>query len=138
MDAQGEADDAADRLARVEGGIRVLEDGLDASGEAEAAEPRDRLALDEDLPARRREKAEQHAREGGLAAAGFADEAEHLAPAQGERDAVHRMQYALALEEAAGDPEAPLEIAGLEEEGAHDVAASSAPAARASGGRRQR
>ena len=78
--ASGRPDDRADRLARIERRIGVLEDRLDA--------PRDRVAADRSRSAGRRsrivaggrrQQAEQHARERGLAAAGLADDAEDLA-----------------------------------------------------------
>ena len=48
------------------------------------------------------EQAEQHARQGRLAAAGLADDAEDLAAFDGEVDAVDGMQRRRGLEQAAG------------------------------------
>ncbi len=99
-------------------------------------------ALEQDLAGVWRQQAEQHLGDGGLAAAGLADEAEHLALLEPERHAVDRLQRALAAQEAGAHREAARDVAHLEERlpargGAHE-AGSTAFSAQDSGDSRQR
>ena len=77
----GFEEEVADGKAGVEGGGGILEDHLDAGvGEAEGA------AFEEDAAGRGVFESAEGAAEGGLAAAGFAGEAEDSAAAEGEGD----------------------------------------------------
>ena len=83
------ADDAGERHPRVEGSDRVLEDDLHL-GPA-AAQVGDRghvLPLPQDLPSGRRYQTQERPAEGGLAAAGFADDAKGAARLQREGNLV--------------------------------------------------
>src|SRR6185437_3764124 len=72
MDVERQGDDLRQSLARVERGIRVLEDRLDAACDLVAADGLDRLAAEQNLAAGRRQQAEHHARQRGFAAAALA------------------------------------------------------------------
>ena len=95
-------DDLAHGHARVERGIGVLEDHLHPAGEgaAGAAGGGDRGVLEDDLAGGGRVDAHDGAAEGGLAAAGLADEAEGLAAGDGEVDAADGVEGAAADVEA--------------------------------------
>ena len=120
-------DDAADAPARVERGVGVLKDHLDAPAQALALIGRGRIAhrdaVDGDRAGRGRQQADDHARHGRFARAGFADEREGLALADVEGDAVDRLEIlpwrALqhAVEPGLRDVEDALEIADLDERG---------------------
>ncbi len=69
LGAQRQRDDRADRLARIERRIGVLEHRLHQRRDLAARLRRARLAADADLARGRRQQAEQHARQRGLAAA---------------------------------------------------------------------
>src|SRR4051812_36504777 len=130
VDAERLADDRADRLARVERRVRVLEDHLHLAAE------RLELALREagdvpaavlDRPAGRVEQAGDQARRGGLAAAGLPHQAQRLALHDFERHAVDSVHGAdLALEQ---DParyrEVLDEVADLDQRLAHAGLSSS-------------
>ena len=94
----GEAlgDDLRDRHARGERAVGVLEDHLHVA--AERAELGVLPALDvlaeEDDAALGRDEAHDGEREGGLAGAGLADDAEGLAGADGDGGVVHRLDVA--------------------------------------------
>ena len=102
-------DDGVDPEARVEAGVGVLEHHLDA-----AAQPLAHLrllrvghrdAVDHDLARGRRQQADHHARDRGLARAGFADEREGLALPDVEGDAVDRLEiFEMAAFEHAVEP----------------------------------
>ena len=81
----------ADAHARVEARERILMHHLDAGRElldAPAEIPRDGRVVEQHRAGARRMDAGDDAPEGGLAAAGFADEAQHLAAADVEADVV--------------------------------------------------
>ena len=80
-------DEAGDAVARVERAVGVLEHRLHPPADG-AVGGVDGLAVQADLAALDRVEAEDGAAEGGLAAARLADEAEALAGAQREADAV--------------------------------------------------
>ncbi len=71
---------------------------------------------EDDFAGGRRDQLEDRASEGGLAAAGFADEAEHLAFRQRKVDAVHRAHRADLLfdQETALDGEVRFETSNLQ------------------------
>src|SRR5262245_22699882 len=94
IDAERFADDLTDRHARIERRIGILKDDLNpppqfahslrgAMGDVRAAKS--------DRPCRRLLQLENGAADGGLAAPGFADEAERLACGNGESDIVDRL-----------------------------------------------
>src|SRR5262249_18011648 len=79
----------------------------------------DVFGVEDDLAAGRGDEAEDGAPDGGLAAAGFADEAEGLALGDVKGDAVDGANPAGgALEEAGLDGEMGVEVADVEEGGA--------------------
>src|SRR3954447_3783106 len=139
VDAERLADDRADRLARVERRVRVLEDHLHLATE------RLELALREagdvpaavlDRPAGRVEQAGDQARRGGLAAAGLPHQAERLALHDVERHAVDSVHGAdLALEQdPARDREVLDEVADLDQRLGHAGLSSSLTDWRSSSG----
>src|SRR6202040_3596544 len=82
----------ADRHARVERGIRVLKDHLYLAPQCtdgDAVWDADRIAVEHQLSGIRLDQMQQQPGEGGLTAAGLADDAQGLAFADRERDAVH-------------------------------------------------
>jgi hypothetical protein len=91
VDEQRLGDDCEHRHARVESGVGILEDGLHL-----AADPAELMrggaddvgAINADGAARGLDQAEDHARQRGLAGAGFADQAEGFSGFDGERDVV--------------------------------------------------
>ena len=94
VDQQRLADDLADRHARVERGVRVLEDHLHLAAQRRAAPRRAgrrcrcrRTGLRPPVGSSSRRTARPSV---GLAAAGFADQPERLASLDGEADAVDR------------------------------------------------
>ena len=93
MDERRLADDVLDAQARVERGVRVLEDHLHLEfGIARTVRRQggDILALEQDGAVGRRHDAGDHATECRLAAAGFAHQADDLAACHGEIDVVDR------------------------------------------------
>ena len=97
--SSGVAEDAADRVTRVERAERILEDHLHAA----AKRPHRGLGPERHFDAAEchpaggdRHQAEERLAEGRLAAAGFADETERLAPGYLEADAVHGTDRRLA------------------------------------------
>ena len=97
MRAQRLADDAADRVARVQRGERILEDHLHAPPERTHipfAELRDVLPVEDDATAGRVVEAQDRSADGRLPAAGLAHEPERLAALDRQRDAVHRLDVA--------------------------------------------
>ena len=88
------ADDRAGAQPRIERRIGILEDELDVAPIAPHRARRKRRNIDAaqtDGTAARIDQPHDHPRERGFAAAGFADDAERFPLAQGERDAVDRV-----------------------------------------------
>ena len=103
MDGEGFGEDLADRHAGVEGGVGVLEDDGDVAAEAAELEGGGGVGwVVEDMAAGGLDEAEEDAGEGGLAGAGFADEAEGLAAGEGEGDVVEDAVGAVVLGEVCG------------------------------------
>src|SRR4051812_44525549 len=102
VDDERLADDRADRLARVQGRVRVLEDHLHVAPqrlELRARLVRDVLAAVDQLAARRLEQPRDEAGRRRLAAAGLADDAERLALDDVEAHAVDGLHGADLLAE---------------------------------------
>ena len=112
---EGQGDDAADGFAGVQGGVGVLEDGLDGPGDGEPVHRFDGPAIDLQAPRGRPEQSEEHPRERGLAAAGLADQGQHFAALHPEVDAVHGMQGPLRAHEPAGHHERPVHVPCFED-----------------------
>ena len=113
-------DDVADGHARVERRVRVLEDDLHLAPHLPhvlAAERRQLPPLEADRAAGRLEQAEDAVAGRGLAGAGLADEAERLALADLEADAVHGPDEVdrPVDQQARLDREVLLEVGDLEE-----------------------
>ncbi len=131
MHGQGLADDIARCHARVERGERVLEHDLHRAAirpQRGLAQRRDILAIESDRAAGRLDQSQHGARYRRLAAAGFADQAERLAGAEREADAVDRMHGAdLAAKHAAAHRVVLDQIGHLEKRAlrGHDASASS-------------
>ncbi len=113
---QALADDIGNGHARAERAERVLEHDLHLAAlrahllEAERVH---RLAHEDDRPVAG-DQPDQRKAERGLAGAALADHAERLALADGDRDAVHRLDMADRLaQHAALDREPDLEVGGL-------------------------
>ncbi len=91
MDGEGLGEDVADGHARIERGVGILEDDLHAAAEGAhggGGGGRQRVAFEEDFAGGGFDEAEQHAGDGALAGAGFADQAEGFAGCDGEGDVV--------------------------------------------------
>src|SRR3546814_16303135 len=85
------ADDLLDAHAWIERGEGILKDHLDSQRRflgADLAVVPDRLAVEGETASGWRQNAGDHAPEGSLSAAGFAEQADHRAGADGEVDAV--------------------------------------------------
>ena len=109
MDDQRLADDRADRHARVERGVGILEDDLHVAAQRAqrlAVERDDALAFEPHLARGRLDEPQDAAPGGRLAAAGFADEPQRLAGADLEADTVDRVHLlaGAARESAAARP----------------------------------
>ena len=94
---------AADRRARIERAVGVLEDHLHLAahgGECRAVERSDVDAVDHDRAARHRHQPHDRLAERGLAAARFADQPQRLADGEIEADAAHRAHHARRRVEA--------------------------------------
>ena len=120
VDLERLGDDEADPLARVQGRVRVLEDHHHLAADRPHLGPRELgdVAPLEDDPARGRvEQAHDAARHRRLAAARLADDAEGLALADGEADAVHGLHRGdlLLEDDPARDREVLLQILDDEE-----------------------
>src|SRR5690242_7652772 len=90
-------DRIADRHARVERGIRVLEDDLHlATQRADRDAIAHRCPVEHQLARIRDEQMQQQPRQRRLAATGLTDDAEGLALAHRERDAVDRLHRSAA------------------------------------------
>src|SRR5262245_57845606 len=112
MHAHRLADDLSDRHARVERGVRVLEDDLHALAHAHhliAREACEVHALEADLPTRRIVEPQHQPAKGGLAATRLADQTQRLAAPGLERDIVDGADEARAPEQTRPDGE---ELAG--------------------------
>ena len=114
VDEGGLADDVPHAEARIQGGVGVLEDhlgaqGLEALGLGAGVGQGD--AVIEDFARAGRKESHGHAAQGGLAAAGLADQAHDFAPGQGEAHVVDGAHGALvdmaaqALHEPGGQVE---------------------------------
>jgi hypothetical protein len=93
VDAERLADDLSDRHAGIERGVRVLEDDLDPAPHFAHALGRVMGDVDTGKPDRARRRLfelEDGAPDGGLAAAGLADEAERFAGGDRKRHVVDR------------------------------------------------
>jgi hypothetical protein len=119
VDAQPLADAVADRRARVEAGVRVLEDDLHPPAirlERRALQRHEVDPIEPDRTGGRIDQPQQQAPDGRLAAARLADEAEGLAAPDVERHAVDGLHLAdRALQDAAPDREVLDEVVDLDE-----------------------
>ena len=114
MHARRLADDVAHALSGVERGHRVLKDHLHGQRRGlgvGAFEARSLTTLEAYGALARRQDPGHHPAERGLAAAGFADQAHHLARLDRERHVVDRMHDLIAQvgAERAGDPAGEIE-----------------------------
>jgi hypothetical protein len=91
--------DVAHTPARVQRGEGILEDRLDQARAGAAIHVGEALSVHQHLAGGGRQQAEDHAGEGGLAAAALADDAEHAAGGHGEGDVVDRDDVARRREE---------------------------------------
>jgi len=118
---EGLADDGADAHAWVQGAAGVLEDDLHLTAEfaeGRAAGGVDVLAVEGDGSRGGGDEAEDGASDGGLAAAGLADEAECFSGSDVEGDAVNGLHPSGgALEDAGAHGEVGVEVADAEEGG---------------------
>ena len=124
MHAQRLADHASDRVARVQRGVRILEDHLHPLAQRPQlafAEVRDVRAVEDDLAAGRLVQAQEGAADRRLAAPGLADEPERLAALDPERDAVDGLHVAdvAVHHDSAPDREPDAEVVDLDERIAH-------------------
>ena len=116
IDLRPERDRVFDRQPRIERGVAVLEHHLHAAAQFPQRQGRtDRLAVEQDFPVIRLDQSDDQARGRGLAAAGFADNADHLALVDRERDVVDRPHDALRAEKPAAQAEMLDEILHLQE-----------------------
>ena len=131
VDVERLADRIADLQARIERGVGVLKDHLDApphGHQIAAARPRDVDAVDPNLALGRLEQADDGAPEGRLAAAGFADQAERPAGLDPQGHAVDRADLAdRAAQERRAHREIRLEVPDLEQR-RHARSAAGTPA----------
>ena len=100
---QGHGDDVGDLGQRIERGEGILEHRLDQARACLAVHVEDALALDGDVPGVGLEQAEDQARQRGLAAARFADDAQHAAFRHSQTYIVDRDHPALAGFEGLGE-----------------------------------
>ncbi len=118
-------DDGVDPEARIEARIGVLEDHLDAAAKLPARLRLLRIAhrdaVDDHFARSRRQQPDHHARHGGFARAGFADQREGLALDDIEADAVDRLEkfqmaaFQHAIEPWFGDVEDAAQIVDVDE-----------------------
>ena len=131
VDAQPLADAVADRRARVEAGVRVLEDDLHPPPvrlEGRALDRGQVRAVEGDRARRRLDEAQQQPPDRRLAAARLADEPERLAAPDLEAHAVHGLDHADgALQDAAPDREVLDQVLDLDERAGSSAAAVGAP-----------
>src|SRR5262245_17934548 len=117
VQAERLADDLAARHARVERGVRILEDDVHLApvrSERAAREARDVVAAEPDRAVRGLEQPVDAVADRRLAAARLADEAEHLARGERERDAVDRVHDLAAARDAPPEREVLHERLDLE------------------------
>jgi hypothetical protein len=120
VDAKRLGQRVEDAHLRVQGGVGILEDHLEARARRPqrlALEVGDVAALEEDAPVRDRLRADQRPAERGLAAAALADERQRLALRDGEvdgADGLHRRRRP-ARQESAGQGEGNGEAARLDD-----------------------
>jgi hypothetical protein len=130
VDAQPLADTVADRRARVQARVRVLEDDLDAPpvGLQRATAQRGHiLPVEPDGPRGRFDEPQQQPPDRGLAAARLPDEAERLTALDVEAHTVDRLDDRHGpLQHAAPDREMLDEVADLDERRARHVLAPTA------------
>ena len=116
--------DLAQALARVERGLRILEDHLHAQDIGKpvgAAQLRRRAALVQQLAGALAVQAGDHPSQGRFAAAGFAHQAQHFAAAHRQRYAVDGM-YGMAVQRLAGQRKQTLGHVGTVFEALVDIA----------------
>src|SRR5215216_250702 len=107
MHFRPEGDGILDGEAGVERGVAVLKHHLHAAAQrAQRKRWPDRLAVEHDLAGIRSYQTDDETRRGRLAAAGLADDAEHLALLDREAHVVDGAHYAAAAEQAAAHREA--------------------------------
>ena len=108
MDVERLGDDRADGHARIERGVGVLEDDLHVAAAAGASRPcrarRRSSPIEAALARGRLDQPQQQARQGRLAAAGFADDAQRLAGGQRQAHIVDGADRALAVARRRIDP----------------------------------
>ena len=123
MDVERLADDVADRHARIQARIRILEDHLDlVLGEFAGGEL---LAIEINFAFRRLIEADDCAARRGLAAAGLADEAERLSFMKRKAHAVDGLEDGRrTAEETARRDEMFFEVLDLEQFFCHQFSAS--------------
>jgi hypothetical protein len=124
--ADGLGQDVAHAHARIEARVGILEHHLHLAAEWPQCAGRkivDALAIDDDLPARDVEQAQDRAPDSGFAAAGFADQRERLAALDLKRYAIDRIDEAAgASEQSALQRVMLLEVVDFQE--AHAATAS--------------
>jgi hypothetical protein len=129
VDLQRFADDVADRHARVERGVRVLEDDLHLFAQRTQRGPAqagDVAPIERDAAGRRVGQAQDHAAGGRLARARLADETQRFAAADVEVDAVDGLYVAdVLLQEAGRDRKVLRQVADLDQTLAAQETASS-------------
>ena len=110
MDAGCFADDLVHAQARVQAGVRVLKNHLDAQALGMALSRRQAghgLAGEQHLAIRRGQQPRRYAAQGGFAATGFAHQAHHLAGAHQQIDTVDRAGHRVGLFQAQALQQAP-------------------------------
>ncbi len=115
---QGLGQDAADGVARIERGHRILKDHLHAPPERPHGTGReigDRLAIETERTGRGRHEAQQCAAQRRLAGPAFADDADDLAAADRDVDAVQHLHAGARLAEQAGAAIGDLDAARLDQ-----------------------
>src|SRR5918994_1754447 len=119
MDLQRLRDDVAYRHAGIQARVGVLEDDLHVPAHDEhllAVVPEYVLAVEDHLPLRRFQKAQDESGERALAAPGLPHEPERLPAAHGEVDAVHGLDVPdRALQDAGPYREVHLQVLRLEQ-----------------------
>ncbi len=119
VDLEWAADDRADALAGVQARVRILEHDLHLPPnrpQRASAKPGDVTALEQDAALGGLEQADDRPAEGGLAAAGLADQPEGFAFPYREGDVVHRVHARdLALQEPFPDREVLLDVPHFDE-----------------------
>jgi hypothetical protein len=106
--------DVLDAAARIERGERILEHRLDQAGARLAVEIEQALAVDQHGARCRLEQPEDEACERGFAAAGLADNAEHAARRDAERNVVDRDHAFFCRHQAGAHPKLAPQILDLD------------------------